>query len=270
MYRIGDFSRICGVSIALLHHWEKVGILIPFKKNHENGYRYYDPSQIIKVYNILTLQSVGLSLKEIATLITLEDKEMLEILIENTKKIKNKISSLQETLRQLETNMFLIKNGGIPMEKLVTVKNVKPILVAYYRDKTDDVTGLNDYWQPLLNYISEKGGEPSAPCMTILYNNYFGKVEDKYDLAIVEGVSALIQSTEKFICEELPEVENMACIVHKGGYGSIFETYNILEKWINENEYKPKGALREIYHKGSWLDIPEEEYITELQIEIVK
>lgn len=270
MYRIGDFSRICGVSIALLHHWEKVGILIPFKKNSESGYRYYDPSQIIKVYNILTLQSVGLSLKEIATLITLEDKVMLEVLMENTKKIKDRISNLQETLRQLETNMFLIKNGGIPMEKLVTVKSVKPILIAYYRGKADAVTGLNDYWQPLLNYISEKGAEPSAPCMTILYNNYFGRVEDKFDLAIVEGVSAFIPSNDNFICEELPEVENMACIVHRGGYGSIFETYNILEKWIDENGYKPKGALREIYHKGSWLEIPEEEYITELQIEVVK
>jgi effector-binding domain-containing protein len=44
----------------------------------------------------------------------------------------------------------------------------------------------------------------------------------------------------------LPEDENMACIVNEGPYATLFEPYDALGKWIDENGYRIVGPAREL------------------------
>lgn len=46
MLQIGEFSRICQVSVKTLHHYDKIGLLAPAEVDRFTGYRYYQISQI--------------------------------------------------------------------------------------------------------------------------------------------------------------------------------------------------------------------------------
>ena len=58
--------------------------------------------------------------------------------------------------------------------------------------------------------------------------------------------------------------------MHKGSYGKLGQAYNALSAWIEEKELKIAGPQRELYLKGEWDSDSEEEYITEIQIPVVK
>ena len=45
MYLIKTVSKISGVSVRTLHHYDEIGLLSPQKQ--ENGYRYYSADDII-------------------------------------------------------------------------------------------------------------------------------------------------------------------------------------------------------------------------------
>ena len=46
MLQIGEFSKICQVSVKTLHHYDKIGLLVPAEVDQFTGYRYYLPEQI--------------------------------------------------------------------------------------------------------------------------------------------------------------------------------------------------------------------------------
>lgn len=42
--QIGEFSKLCGVTVKTLHHYEKLGLITPSKVDPWTGYRYYHVS----------------------------------------------------------------------------------------------------------------------------------------------------------------------------------------------------------------------------------
>ena len=46
MLKIGEFSKITGISIYMLRNYDKIGLLIPKYIDGDSGYRYYGEEQI--------------------------------------------------------------------------------------------------------------------------------------------------------------------------------------------------------------------------------
>ena len=60
MYLIKDTSKLTGVSIRTLHHYDNIGLVKPFKA--ANGYRYYQLEDIEKIQIIRYYKYLGFSL----------------------------------------------------------------------------------------------------------------------------------------------------------------------------------------------------------------
>lgn len=59
-------------------------------------------------------------------------------------------------------------------------------------------------------------------------------------------------------------------IMHKGAYAALAQAYAYAFKWIEENGYSVVDNPRESYINGIWNKSNEEDWITELQVPIVK
>ena len=91
MLQIGEFSRICQVSVKTLHHYDRIGLLAPARVDVLTGYRYYEPEQIDVMNYIQRLKRYGFSLEEIQKLLTLsEDREILTMLRQQKEKISSR------------------------------------------------------------------------------------------------------------------------------------------------------------------------------------
>lgn len=62
---IGQMAKLNHVSEQTLRLYDRLGLLTPFKRDDENGYRYYDIKQCAQLDMIQYMKSLGMSLKEI-------------------------------------------------------------------------------------------------------------------------------------------------------------------------------------------------------------
>lgn len=69
MYRIGEFSKLCGLSVDALYHYQKMEILIPNHVDKNTGYRYYEAKQLLTINKILALKDTDFTLEEIAEIL---------------------------------------------------------------------------------------------------------------------------------------------------------------------------------------------------------
>ena len=274
MFRIGEFSKLSGLSIDTLYHYDKMKILEPAKVDTFTGYRYYEAGQLVTVNKIMALKDANFSLEEIAAVLNrnLPLPSLISLLENKSLILEEELHKELNRLERLRTNIFLIKNGGIPQMNEITIKRVEPILTAsirrnFHSSRFDEE--LTDMWEKVNEHIDKMGGKRTIPCM-MLYHRGWGDMDSTstLEVEVVEPITKSFPESDIVKVYELPAVDKMVCVVHKGSFSTISGTYEALYDWIRQNEYKISGPLREIYHKGEWATDKPEEYITELQVPI--
>ena len=119
MYKIGELSKLCNISVKTLRYYDAEGLLIPDEIDRFTGYRYYSASKLENCYRIIALKELGFSLDEIRVQLTTNDNEKitaalnaklaeLQALIETTQTQLRKIESIKSNLTEGESKMFNI------------------------------------------------------------------------------------------------------------------------------------------------------------------
>lgn len=248
MYKIGDFSRLCQVSVKTLHHYDDVGLVRPIWVDQENGYRYYSAEQVAKVRRILNLKTLGLSLDEISTVLDgsysleqvqnmiLEKQNVLQQLLHDT---QNRLDKIDIWLKQI------LEEEQMPRLDVI-VKKVEPMLVASMREKTVSGNRMGEMFGELGNYVENQGGKYCGPAMSI--NHDIEYQESCSDTEIVCPIAAPIPGTDQITIYEIPGVEEMACLIYQGAHDAECDAaHEALAKWIEENGYRVNGPDRLVF-----------------------
>lgn len=94
-YKIGDVSRILGISTDLLRYYEKKGVVTP-EKNKSNDYRYYDAWDINYLLDCLWFKNFGFSIEETAEMVRADTIASLQ------QEFLTKEDELRETIKRSE------------------------------------------------------------------------------------------------------------------------------------------------------------------------
>ena len=104
MYHIKKAAQLSGVSVKTLHHYDKIGLLVPAKS--ENGYRIYSQADLERLQVILYYKYLGFSLEKIAELLSQDDQALLPHLVRQLEYLEQErdhldtlISTLQNTIQ---------------------------------------------------------------------------------------------------------------------------------------------------------------------------
>jgi DNA-binding transcriptional MerR regulator len=108
MFKIGSFSRMSGLSINTLYHYDNIGILQPIHVEDVTGYRYYEANQLVAINKIMALKDAGFSLAEIDDFFDNNpgNKSLLEILEVKAESIEKVLEAETNRLERLRTNIF--------------------------------------------------------------------------------------------------------------------------------------------------------------------
>ena len=105
MYHIKEAAQLSGVSVKTLHHYDKIGLLVPAKS--ENGYRTYCQADLERLQVILYYKYLGFSLEKIAELLSQDEQALLphlvrqlEYLQQERDRLDTLISTLQKTIQE--------------------------------------------------------------------------------------------------------------------------------------------------------------------------
>ena len=259
LYRIGMFAAMNRVTVKTLRFYEEQNLLIPAYINFENGYRFYELSQMQVLHKITALKNAGFTLEEIQKLNNGCDENA--ILLKKKSELMSKIADLTKQLSIIE--MYLTEKADT-IASPVLIKRIPKVTVAAMKSKIESYDDLFEI-MPKMGAIMEKNGcECSLP--EYCFTNYItttGEIIIETCEAVVEAKSEL----ENLYFKEFPEVQ-AACIFHKGSYNNLAQSYEQLLRYIEENGYKICGDFRESYIDGVWNKSDESDWLTEIQIPV--
>jgi DNA-binding transcriptional MerR regulator len=100
---IGRFSRLTGVGVKALRHYDEVGLLVPAAIDHETGYRFYSPDQVDRAEAIRLLRRLDMPLEEIRSTLDAGDPAALRAaLVSHQREIATRESELRATRGKLQ------------------------------------------------------------------------------------------------------------------------------------------------------------------------
>lgn len=269
MYRIGLFSQITKTTIKTLRYYDSIGLLKPKRIDKFTGYRYYTTEQINDMYQILSYKQLGLSIKEIKSLLV--NKDNIEDIL-NSK--KQELTNMQIECNQklsLINNLLKEKKEGCFMEYKAIIKKL-PKCIVYYKEMM--VPDYNSYFEliPALGEAITKAN-PGIKCIKPEYC-FIKYLENEYKeknihIEFNEAVDRIGNEVDGIKFKGIESVDAV-CIMHKGPYKDFNKAYAYAFKWIEENGYELVDSPRESYIDGIWNKESEEDWLTEIQFPIRK
>lgn len=106
--RIGELAELTGVPAKTIRYYETIDVL-PRPERLANGYRDYGRAAEVRLGFIRDAQAAGLSLREIASILSLRDEgkatcgHVLALLEGHLADLDRRITALRQTRDQLET-----------------------------------------------------------------------------------------------------------------------------------------------------------------------
>ncbi len=269
MYRIGQFSKINKVTAKTLRYYDEVGLLQPAFVDEKNGYRYYTSDQLPVLHRIIALRQIGFSIDDI--LVILKGQDICGIFERRKQELEGLIEESQRQLSQI--NHYLAKTkGAFNMNYEVALKELPEVIVYSVRMVIPDY----NYYFEIIPRIGKEVSKvnPELKCAVpeycfVIYHDGEYK-EENIDIEFCEAVISFGKDTETIKFKKLEKIDNAACVYHKGPYSSIGNAYAHLFKWIEDNGYLPSDNPRESYIDGIWNKEDENDWLTELQIPIIK
>lgn len=251
MYSVGQFSRICGMSVKTLHHYDEVGLLKPARIDPETGYRYYDYGQIRTALQIRRLKDCRLPLNRIAEWLNADNPVTSRtILTESIHEVERSI----EELRQTKNNILSLLNELETNKPLMPVSTISDCFEEMRKDtwiysirEAVPISGIDDLVRTLLErlYALKLEVEDDARLMTIFH-------DDEIDPACTElEVGLAVQPS----FSGLPGTRSMEGGKHvgvevEGPYSELPFGYAKLIDYIRSNGYTIVGRPFEMYITG--------------------
>lgn len=114
-YKVKEVADMVGISIRMLHHYDKIGLLKP-ESVSPAGYRLYTDKDLERLQQVLFFKELEFNLREIKGILDspgFDRKQALkshrELLIEKKKRLERIIQNVERTMDSIE--------GGINMDK---------------------------------------------------------------------------------------------------------------------------------------------------------
>jgi len=177
---VGALAKASGLTVRTLHHWDALGLLVPAERSSA-GYRRYGPEDVARLYRILALRRLGLSLDQIAAALDREGPGLAGAVRAHLARVEESLAAQVELRDRLVRILDALDTDAEPsIDQLIDTIEVMTMRDRYYTPEQleqlseragtlgeDGMRRAEQDWADLLAEIeAEVTGrvvEPSAP-----------------------------------------------------------------------------------------------------------
>lgn len=269
MFKIGEFSKFCFVTVKTLRYYDKIGLLRPARVDETTGYRYYAAEQVSCLNRILALKDLGLTLEQIGSL---SDDDMPTDQIRGMLSLKQielrqQMDDDQARLAQVEWRLQQMEQSDISLVHDVVIKAVAELPVASVREKAD-VGRIIALVGEVYSFLEKHGVTPVGPLTEVYYDDDFPS--GPFDAQIAVPIGTAIPADNLIVNSQLPGIGKMACVIHQGCFSTLGQAYQQLLSWVDANRYRVSGPVREVHLQGPPLCSEPARFVTEIQVPVEK
>lgn len=151
VYTVKQLSQLAGVSVRTLHYYDEIGLLKPsFIK--ENGYRYYEDQQVMKLQQILFFKELTFPLEDIIKIVNSPDFDVKKALEDHKKLLKLKQKKIQKLLKTVEVTLETLKGGGTIMNNNDLFGSFSEKQMEEYKEEAKKRWGHTDAYKQSVEY----------------------------------------------------------------------------------------------------------------------
>ena len=251
LFQIGEITKIMGVTRKTLLVFEEMGLLTPAVKDEESGYRYYSADNMTQIRAIRSLQSLGLTLKEV------------EQYYYDTENIDIHLARLMELRASLDKNIQMLQVRAAKRGDLTVRKTTLPRQVCYCRRYTcEDVSDAANKLRDTYIAAAHSG---KMYMLGRMFTMRMSPATDKLDLMCCIPVTDDFDGPER---TEFPETPAL-CIYYRGPYEETGLAIGALLQYVKENNIAVAGPFRSIFMEGPPnRGEKKEDYITQIAVPI--
>jgi DNA-binding transcriptional MerR regulator len=111
-YTVNQLAKLAGISVRTLHHYDQMGILEPSRIKN-NGYRFYEEKELLKLQQILFFKELDFPLIEINKIINNPYFDMEKALKDQKKLIELKKERLNSLIKTINKTIKKINKKNI-------------------------------------------------------------------------------------------------------------------------------------------------------------
>lgn len=224
--------------------------MTPAVKDEESRYRYYTADNMTEIRSIRSLQSLGLSLKEI------------QEYYYDTNSIDADLQRLTELRAQLDRNIQMLQVRSAKVGDLTVHKISLPRQMCFCRRyKCKDTLEAADALRDTYIAAARTGKMSTLLCM---FTVRMSLDVDMLDLMCCIPVDDSFTGSECMEFEETPAL----CIYYRGPYEGTATAIQALMKYVEDNGIEVTGAFRSIYIEGSPNRTSSADYITQIAVPV--
>jgi DNA-binding transcriptional MerR regulator len=277
LLKIGEFSRLGQVSVRMLRHYEKLGLLIPKSTNPHSGYRRYTVKQLPILNRILVLKESGFSLHEVKLLINqdLDSKKLEELHQKKQSELEGQIKETHFRLQMVKQRLSQIAEEGSLPQYDVGIKRQDSLEIASIRRLVPHIsqmdTACREMHLELHSLIKKNGLSITGPELSIYHMQEY--TEENLDVETAVAISAPNpgRQYEELEIRTLVAEKSVASLIYDGPQSEVNSGVLSLLSWISKQNLELAGQLREIQLGDFSFDskgVPRKDPVIELQIPV--
>ncbi|MBR2929310.1 MAG: MerR family transcriptional regulator [Oscillospiraceae bacterium] len=232
LFKIGEVTKILGVTRKALLVYEEMGLLTPAVKDEESGYRYYSADNMTQIRSIRSLQEFGLSLKEVAEYYY------------NTENIDVHLARLMDLRASLDRNIQMLQVRTARRGDLSVHKVSLPQQVCFCRRYSCE--DVSDASNSLRNTYIAAARTGKMDMIARMFTMRMSAAAGKLDLMCCIPVESSFAGPERTEFAETPAL----CIYYRGPYEGMTTVMQTLMAHVRENNIEITGPFRCIYLEG--------------------
>ncbi|WP_053957200.1 MerR family transcriptional regulator [Inediibacterium massiliense] len=265
-YSIGQICKLYNLGPDSLRYYEKKGLISPKRK--KNGYRVYTLDDIWRLNVIKDLRKLDFSTYQIKEYL---EKRTIDTTIELMKKEMELIEKEIEPLRDLKENIekkLIVLNEFAKIEKFeeVVVKKIGRRKILFTEGPMSKDEEVDLAFRKLEGTDDEKLFLFANKDMGVLISEEGTK---KGNYSLYQKAFFFVDEKDKDYNMVIPEGD-FATLTYRGSYKRSQKLFEKVMDFIKENGYRVNGYSMEIYRLDIHGTAVEEEFITEIQIPIIK
>jgi DNA-binding transcriptional MerR regulator len=178
-YRVGELARVAGVTVRTLHHYDELGLLTPSERT-SGGHRLYTARDVERLYRLLALRSLGLSLDEIGTLLDAADG-VAETVRRHLQTVERQAQALEAVRTRLTRLLAALEAGQGGSDEILEALEAMSMFEKYYTPEQlqqlearrqqftpEQIKAVEDEWKELYAQVRvhrENGTDPADPAV---------------------------------------------------------------------------------------------------------
>ncbi|HXV64998.1 MAG TPA: MerR family transcriptional regulator [Vicinamibacteria bacterium] len=109
-YRVKELARLAGVTVRTLHHYDRIGLLVPSARS-DAGYRLYGEADLYRLQHILVWRELGFSLEQIRRMLDEPGFDRRKALVTQRQELLRRGRRVTAMIRSVELALEELEGG---------------------------------------------------------------------------------------------------------------------------------------------------------------